>query len=65
MQMPGKKLIKLDVIKNLRFKKGNRDQMFTGEKRTQTSEDLKVCRHGREFLIPCTHYRDPYFDFRE
>ena len=37
-------------------------RLFIGEKRTQTSEDLKACRHGREFLIPCTHYRDPYFD---
>ena len=40
-------------------------RQFIGEKRTRTSEDLKACRHGREFLIPCTHYRDPYFDFTE
>ena len=48
MQMPtvwAKKLIKLDDIKNLRFKKGNRDRMvrqFIGEKRARRSKGMQA-----------------------
>ena len=65
--MWAKKLIKLDDIKNLRFKKGNRDRVVSKSSDSslvkKEREQVKIKRYAGmdgNFLSHA-HYRDPFF----
>ena len=65
----GLKLIKLDDIKNLRFKKGNRDrvvsELLDSSLVEKGHEQVKTKRYAATDgnFLSHAHYGDPYFDF--
>ena len=50
------------ILKIFDLKNGIRIEWSDSSLVKKQHEDLKAYRHGREFLIQCTHYRDPYFN---